>query len=425
MFFPKPNRNLWQLLGPSVLLVAVAINGGELLLWPNIVARSGFAVIWAVPVILLLQAAVNLEIERYVVVTGEDTLQGLLKLHRWLSPIFIISILVSLTWPAWASSAGAMTGYLLGVPDLNNGIAIVILGILSLLWQSPRAYELLESIAKIGLITVLGIVVFTLATRWESNLLEEVSKGFLNFGNFPTQLDRFSILSALAFGGVVGVLNLAQSGWVLKKGYGAAGVANPNQISWQDPTSRRNFKAWWRLLQKEHLVVYYLGNVIGIGLLSALAYVTLKDASVSGFTILTSQVEELGGTLGFLFGLAVILIFTMAQLTILDAAGALLEQCLQSLGPKRVFSKARICQALAGVGAVILGLGSVVESFTQPVFLLQLSASLSAGVMVIYPLFLLRLNQKLPSDTQPGIVNKILVFGCVLFYAGVIAWSFG
>ena len=424
MLFPKPTRGLGQLLGPSVLLVAMAINGGELLLWPNIVAQSGFEVIWTVPVILLLQYFVNLEIERYVTVTGESTLTGLLRLGRWLSPLFIVSIIVSLAWPAWAAPAGQMLGYLLGLEDFGALFGILILAGLALIWQSPSSYKILEVVAKVGLVAVLGIVVSTLATQWDPALPAAVGNGLLNFGNFPQDINRFAMLSALAFGGVVGVLNLAQSDWVQSKGYGAAGVEKPERIDWSNPESVRNFRAWWRLLRQEHAIIYYLGNVVGIILLAALAYVTLAGETVSGFAILTRQVEVLGGGVGRLFGTAVILIFVLAQMTILDAMGTLLKRCFESSSPLlRSLPKARISQIMAGVGMVILALSYLIPSFAQPVFLLQLSASLSAGVMVLYPPLLLKLNRSLPAPVRPGIVAQSMVVACVIFYAIVIGWS--
>ena len=398
MLFPKPTRNLVQLLGPSVLLVAMAINGGELLLWPSIIAGNGFKVIWTVPVILLLQYFVNLEIERYVTVTGESTLTGLLRLGRWLSPLFIASIVVSLVWPAWAAPAGEMLAYLLGLEGFGPLFGIGVLAGLALIWQSPSSYKILEWIAKVGLVTVLLIVVFTLVSQWDPGLPRAVGAGLLNFGNFPANVDRFGLLSALAFGGVVGVLNLAQSDWVQSKGYGAAGVENPEQIDWNRPESTANFRAWWRLLQQEHAIVYYFGNVVGIMLLAALAYVTLRGSSASGFAILTEQVELLGTRVGTLFALAVVLIFVMAQMTILDATGTLLKRCFETTSTRlRDVPKARISQTMALLGMLILALSYLIPSFAQPVFLLKLSASLSAGVMVLYPPLLLKLNRSLPT----------------------------
>ena len=420
MIFPKPKKTLLQLLGPSILLVAMAISGGELLLWPDLTAQYGFGVIWTVPIILSLQYFVNLEIERYTIVTGKNTLSGLIELQKWISPLFIFSIIVSLAWPAWAAPAGSMLAYLLNTPEHSQLFGILILGLLIIIWQSKKSYQILEQISKIGLLTVLGIVIFTIFTRFDTALLTSLGDGFKSVGTFPEGVNKFVLLSALAYGGVVGVLNLVQSDWVHDKGYGATSLEKPEKIKW-NAKSLRNFHRWWKLLRLEHGIIYYLGNIIGIGLLTSLAFLTLQGSDATGFDILTTQVDVLKNDftlLGVSFGLAVILLFIMAQMTILDAQGKLLQKCLPQYK-----SSARISQIMAVVGIGILLLGYYIPSFSQPAFLLRLSASLSAGVMVIYPPLLLVLNSKLPAGTRPGWFSKCMVVTCSIFYAIIIGWS--
>ncbi len=420
MLFPKPNKTLWQLLGPSVLLVAMAISGGELLLWPDLTAEYDFGVIWAVPIILFLQYFVNMEIERYTTVTGKNTLTGLLGLQKWLGLLFIISIVVSLAWPAWASPAGSMVGYLLGAEQYSQWFGIAIMLGLIAIWQSKKSYFILERISKLGLVAVLAIVLFTIGSNFDTQLLTSFGEGVRSFGTFPDGINRFALLSALAYGGVVGVLNLVQSDWVQSKGYGAAGVENPEKIIW-NPISVGHFKEWWRLLKIEHGIVYYFGNILGIGLLTSLAFLTIRGRGVSGFGVLTEQVDVLSDesrVLGLVFGIAVVLLFTMAQMTILDAQGKLLQKCLPQFG-----SSAKISQFMGFVGIAILLLSFFVPSFSQPAFLLRLSASLSAGVMVIYPPLLLILNSKLPFETRPNWFSKLMVITCSVFYLIIICWS--
>lgn len=91
-----PIKNLWQMLGPSIVFVALSLNGGEMLLWPDLVAQFGLKIIWPIPIILLLQMVVNLEIERYSAVTGKNTLQGMIEINRFLAVLFPAGILVSL-----------------------------------------------------------------------------------------------------------------------------------------------------------------------------------------------------------------------------------------------------------------------------------------------------------------------------------------
>jgi hypothetical protein len=420
MIFPKPKQTLFQLLGPSVVFVAMSINGGELLLWPELTARHDLDILWAMPIVLIFQYFVNLEIERYTIVTGRSALSGLIGLQKWIAPLFVLSIIISLAWPAWASSAGYIMSYLFGLTAYKQLFGIGILLALLLIWQSKQSYKFLETISKFGLVSALLIIMYTIVTKFDLSLLGAFSGAFKNFGTFPHDVDKFTLLSALAFGGVVGVLNLVQSEWIKAKGYGATGLTNPAKIKWNSK-SIRNFHAWWKLLKLEHGILYLLGNFTGILLLSSLAFLTISGNDVSGIGILTTQIEILKQDFAFLgiaFGVAIILIFGMAQMTILDAMGSLLAKSLHTKTPP-----ARISQYMCGVGIIILALGYMYPNFAQPAFLLKLSASLSAGVMVLYTPLLLILNSKLPAGTRPTLLNKIMVIGCSLFYLTIIIWS--
>ena len=162
MIFPAAKKTLWQLLGPSVVFVALSLNGGEMLLWPDLVGRYSLTILWAVPIILFLQFMVNLEIERYSVVTGKNTLSAMIAQNTWLSPLFIFGIIISLAWPAWISVSGNILAYTLGLPQFGAWFAIALLLLQILIWQSRKSYQILENIARVGLVTILVIVTFVI-----------------------------------------------------------------------------------------------------------------------------------------------------------------------------------------------------------------------------------------------------------------------
>jgi Mn2+/Fe2+ NRAMP family transporter len=418
----SPKKTLIGILGPSFLVVALSINGGELLLWPDLINKFGFSLIWMIPIILLLQYGVNMEIARYSAVTGKSTLEGLLSLNKAFAWLFSISILVSLVWPAWVSTAGNMTAFLFGLNSYGPLFAIFIMLGLILIWQNKASYRILENTSRYGLITVLGIVAWTVFSRWEKGLLSQLLAGFGNFGYLPENVNKFSLLSALAFGGVVGVLNLAWSEWIITKKYGVAGNSDPNLVNWKLIKSKNSWRKWYRLLLQEHFLLFYLGNFVGITLLAVLAFLTVQGQNISGFSILTTQytiIKQTNLFTGTAFGIGIILIFTMAQMTILDAMGRLLKITL-----KTKLSSNQVSQICASIGILILAITYIQPSFNQPAILLQISACLSAMVMVLYTPFLLILNNKLPYYTRPKFWNKFLVIGCTVFYTAIILWLF-
>ena len=435
MIFPAAKKTLWQLLGPSVVFVALSLNGGEMLLWPDLVGRYSLTILWAVPIILFLQFMVNLEVERYSVVTGKNTLSAMIAQNTWLSPLFIFGIIISLAWPAWISVSGNILAYTLGLPQFGAWFAIALLLLQILIWQSRKSYQILENIARVGLVTILVIGIFVII-----RLAPELQNIKLNWNTlWPASSDKITFLSALAFGGVAGVLNLVQSDWVTKKGYGVnvktkiqneefkmknGDSLNPQNIVW-NKESIENFKTWWGLIWKEHFILFYFGNLFGILLIGIVSAILLPGSGRTGFGILTFEVDKLNqlfNGVGYAWALGIFILFFMAQMTILDATGRL----LRNSGNKFIsrIKSERLSQNSAVLGIIILIFTAVIPGFNQPAGLLQISATSSALIMALYPPLLLRLNSTLPQVTKPKLYNIISVWACVVFYSAMFVWAF-
>jgi hypothetical protein len=430
--FPKPNKNLWQLIGPSVLFVALSISGGEMLIWPDLIGKYGVGIAFLLPLFLVLQASVNLEIERYSLATGKPAITGLGQMIPQLRLVVLLAIFLSLVWPAWISTAGNMLALLLGRRDLGSLLSILLLAFLLLLWQVQHSYKILENFAKAGLLLVLAI---------GTGIVIYFSKDLANIDLRPNlniqPADRFLFISALAYGGVSGILNFVQSDWIINKGYGK-GNNHHEEVNWSSTTSKHNWRSWWQLVVKEHLLLYLGGNFVGTILLSLVAYFTLTatqtSGKLSGFGILAHQVNvfnQLTGFAGYLWGIGVILIFVMAQMTILDAAGKLIKNTIshnkainKPLNASFLsLSAAKYSQIVGLAGIIILAISAFIPSFRQPEILLQISAVLSAILMVFYPSLLLILNYKsLPAIARPK-WNILLVLLCSFFYLSFIIYS--
>jgi hypothetical protein len=422
---PKPKLTLWQMLGPSIVFVALSLNGGEMLIWPDLVGRFGFQILWPIPLVLLLQYMTNLEIERYTVATGKNTVTGLLNLSRWLAPLFLIAIFVSLIWPAWASIAGNMTAHLLGLNYKFYGAlcsTLLLFGIL-FIWFSPRVYQVLEKLTRFGLMTILVIAIVVIVNLFDPNKVFSSIRPIW----FPeTGADKITFLSGLAYGGVAGVLNLVQSDWVAKKKYAAASLSEGQNIDWDTSKSKKNWQAWWSLIKKEHFAMFYVGNFVGILLISLVSLSTLTNQGLKGFSLLIYQVNLLNERfviLGTLWGIAIVLLFTMAQITILDAAGRLIKHSLAETKLTKHVSGERLSQIFGFIGVIILSVAVFKPGFNQPSGLLELSASLSAFVMCLYPPFLLVLNSKLPKVARPKLINTLFLWLTTIFYAGMVIWG--
>ena len=78
--FPAKPAGFWNMLGPGAVLVGLAIGGGELIVWPILTARFGAAIVWAAMLGVLLQLAINVEVGRYTLATGESAYAGFARL---------------------------------------------------------------------------------------------------------------------------------------------------------------------------------------------------------------------------------------------------------------------------------------------------------------------------------------------------------
>src|SRR5918998_239360 len=69
-------RSLRNYMGASVIILATALGSGELILWPYITTQVGLALVWLSVVGISVQFFLNMEVERYTLVTGETAVTG-------------------------------------------------------------------------------------------------------------------------------------------------------------------------------------------------------------------------------------------------------------------------------------------------------------------------------------------------------------
>jgi len=96
---PKPPP-LKKLIGPSFILLGLGLGSGELILWPYLASNYGFGIIWGAVLGITLQFFINMEIERYTLVTGESIFVGLSRKFKKIAPMwFLISTFLPWIWP--------------------------------------------------------------------------------------------------------------------------------------------------------------------------------------------------------------------------------------------------------------------------------------------------------------------------------------
>jgi hypothetical protein len=440
--FPALKKTFLQMLGPSIIFAALSLSGGEMLLWPNLVSNVGLRILWPVPLILMLQFAVNMEIERYALVTGKSVESSLVNKAPWLAVIFALTVLAALVWPAWMTTAGNLIAHLIGFQNenaRNTGLVIALILLIgsSVVFQKKETYRILEICSRVSLVIALTIIITVVLLNFDRTMFLTGLRGLTAWGYIPSTIPRFDFVAALAYGGVAGVLNLVQGEWIQSKGYGVNTLKKTEvkDIDFTTPASQYNFRSWFRMINAEHFFFFVVANIVSIFLLSYLGALLLPVGSVQGFQVFIAEIAALNARLprlGTVFGIAGAIIFTMANVTILDAIGRLtyrmcgpLQQSKTPIVQKTFtwLTAPRISQGAILLGILVLLSSLAIPSFKQPFFLLVLSASMSAFTMWIYPPLLLKMNAHLPAVARPSLFRSILVVIAAAFYGMITLWA--
>lgn len=434
-----------KLIGPSFIVLGLGLGSGEVILWPSLSSKYGMGIIWGAIIGITFQFFMNMEIERYALAHGESVFVGFARKLRWLSFWFLISTFVPWVWPGIAASSAKIFGSLFGMEDTHY-LAIALLVLIGLiLTLGPVLYKTVENFQKFLIaVGVPSIFLITVALA-KSVHWEALAKGAVGIGdgyNFlPAGIPVASFLAALAYAGAGGNLNLAQSFYIKEKGYGMGkyaskitslltGKKSEQEISITghmfevNPESLKDFKAWWKNINLEHFLVFWLTGTVTIVLLALLAYITthgvgteLKDID---FVLYEAHAigEQLFPFAGVFFLIVVGATLFGTQLTVLDATSRILSENL-ILGFEKITEK-HIAPTYYGVLwlQIIFGILIFLAGFTQPLQLLTLAAVLNAFAMFIHVGLTLWLNlTELNKQLRPA-AWRITIMGLAMLFYG-------
>jgi hypothetical protein len=342
-----------------------------------------------------------------------------------------------------------------------NWIAIgtlVLIGIV--LTSSPVVYNTVERLQSwlVLLIVVCACVLGLLFIQ--PYAITALLRGSLSLGEMPgpeSGLEQMALLGALAFAGAGGTMNLGQSNFIKDKGYGMGkyigritspitgneeAIADVGYHFKHTPENMRRWRDWWRAANTEHFFSFFLTCVACLVLLSLLAYSLFYDAEgqirpeaanfgedlnfiwgeanliEAGFA--NPLLGKLFRTMFFVMGMALLL---TTELGVLDATVRISTDILKVnfLRTNDSWSQSRLYFVLLwteiAIGTGILLAGEYYPQFRQPMFLLKTSAAMNGGVMFIYTVILLYLNNKILSRSLSMTPLRFLamVWGCGFF----------
>jgi hypothetical protein len=431
-------------MGASVILLATALGSGELILWPYITSQVGLALLWLSVVGVTVQWFLNMEIERYTLVTGESAVTGFSRMWLPWGIVMILGAILPNTFPGWAASAGALVTYLLPFgEDAGPIIATIFLfAIAASVTLSPVVYSLLEKVQMVlvGIIVVfviLAIIIATDASAW-AGLITEAPKGAANLPRYWQEIGATAILGAVAFAGAGGASNLAQSNWARDKGLGM-GIHIPNIVSpitgeevavpslgYVPPDTeenRRRWSTWWKIASQEQLITFwFMGSVLLVAL-SVLVFSTagVQENIGTDLAFIQDEARILGERIApwfaeFFLVAGFVMLFS-TNVGIVDYVGRITGDSLKVtfLKESEFWSESKLYITVVWIMAI--GGSLLLLTGLEPIVLLVIASTGGYFVMAIYSTLLVLLNNRhLPEFTRlKGWRLPVMIF-CAVFY---------
>jgi len=432
---PTPPK-LSQIIGPSFVLLGLALGSGELIMWPYLTSQYGMGLVWGAVLGISFQFLLNTEVMRYTLCWGESVFVGFWRLSRFFPIWFIFSTFIPWSLPGFSSGVAEILAHTLGL-ESSLWLAILFLVLTGVVLTIGKTlYRTMEFIQKTIILAGLPFILFLVLVFTGKNDLVFLAKGLVGRGEgwwfFPAGIVWASFLGAVAYSGAGGNLNLAQSYYIKEKGFGmgkfTAKISSllisksktdllTGKTFIASPKEQKKFFSWWQLVLKEHLIVFWGLGLLTIILLSLLSYVLVYGSGQSsGIDFLYGQSSMITGRIGSGFGLLFLLtaagMLYSTQVGVLESTSRIISENVLLLRYKKgrkvnlslYFYLALWLQIFWGVVILLLG-------FTEPRFLLTLGAVLNAGAMAVaFPLVWFLNKKRLPGFARAKKTRVVFYF---------------
>lgn len=256
--------------GPGLILSASIVGSGELIATTTLGAQAGFAILWMVIFSTFVKVAVQIELARWTIATGQPALTGYNKVPPragrvgWVNLLWIVLALTKLSQLGGIVGGSAVAfsillpfGEPLGKTSLTIWTVIVVLVSIAMLYTSK--YSLIER-GAVALVVIFSSVTILIALGLPFTPYA-YSLGDLGSG-LTLMIPAGALGAAIAMFGITGVGAdeiTFYTYWCVEKGY--ARWAGPNDGS--DEWARRA-NGWIKVMYKDALIswcVYTFGTL--------------------------------------------------------------------------------------------------------------------------------------------------------------------
>lgn len=421
---PEP-ITLRQSIGPSFILLGLALGSGELIMWPYLVSQYGLGIIWGGLVGITFQYFLNTEIMRYTLAWGESVFVGWRKWGKLVPSWFIFSTVIPWALPGFVSASATMLNHVFpALPIRITAVALIILTGL-IISSGKTLYKTMSHVQTTLLcVGVPFIALLTLYMARGSDWLA-LAQGLVGIGEgyrwLPEGIMIGAFLGAFAYSGGGGNLNLSQSYYIKEKGMGMGkyGVGiktllagtNSHRIDGNlfalSAANLSRWSRWWKLVCTEHALVFWGVGLITILLLGVLSMATAHGVSSAGgldFFFKESQMiaaatHPLIGSLFIVVG--ALMLFT-TQLGVLESASRVIAEniLLLKYKPNDEVNASKMFYLVLWTELAFSAI-FLFSGVAEPRSILTLGAILNAAAMMVAFILILLLNRRLPKIIQP------------------------
>lgn len=265
-------------LGPGLILSASIVGSGELIATTALGSQAGFAILWMVIFSTLVKVAVQVELARWTISTGQPALTGYNKVPPKIGPIGWVNVL----WVIMALSKVLQIGGIVGGVAIAFSVlfpiggdplgftstliwtVIVAVGSIAMLYSNN--YSLIERGAVL-LVVAFSFITIILAAGLPFTPFAYSAGDIL--GGLAFAIPAGALGAALAMFGITGVGAdeiTFYTYWCVEKGYARWVGPNDGSEDWE-----RRAKGWIRVMYKDAFVswVIYTSGTLAFFIMGA------------------------------------------------------------------------------------------------------------------------------------------------------------
>lgn len=318
-------RASFRYLGPGLILSASIVGSGELIATTTLGAEVGFALLWLVIFSTFVKVAVQVELARWTIATGQPALTGYNRVPPrigrmgWINVLWMVLALTKLL-QLGGIIGGTAVAFSILLPFGSDPLAfqslliwtsMLALGSIALLWTN--SYRLIERGA------VLLVVIFTFVTIGIALGLPFTP---FAYGTGDVASGLTFLIPAGAVGAAIAMFGITGVGadeitfytyWCIEKGYARWAGPNDGSEAWV-----RRANGWIRVMYKDAFVswlVYTFGTLafylMGAAVLNPQGLVPEGNGMITTLSRIYTDVLGEWASIAFLIGAIAVLGSTM------------------------------------------------------------------------------------------------------------------